>query len=82
MKSDRLEDRVAEMLTTPRLYHKCWLDAAAVTVAEVGLLRRSFQRLHRRAQQAEAQALREGRRADRMAGQLRRLLTQGGCRGC
>lgn len=69
-----IERRFSELLATSRIYHREWVDRSAAALAELEQLRRRAQRLHRRAQQAEAQALREGRRADRMAAQLRLML--------
>lgn len=66
-----LETRLERLLTEPRPYSREWLDEAAALVVEVAETRRRALRFHRRSQAAEAEALREGRRADA----LRRRLT-------
>ena len=74
-----VERRLADFLAKgPAPYSRGWIDEASALVAEVALCRKSFQRVHRRAQRGEALAHREGKRADSLARQLRRLLTSPG----
>lgn len=70
-----LEHRLEGLLTEPRVYDGKWLDKAAAMVVEVAETRQRALRMHRRCQAAEAESMREGRRADRMARQLRARLT-------
>lgn len=67
-----IEDRVADIAIKSKRAPD-WLDRAAAVVGDVCMLRKAFQRMHRRCQRAEALAQREGRRADRMATLLRRI---------
>lgn len=76
--SRKIEQRLSEILAEGgQPYDRVWLDKAATVLADVEALRRRAQRLHRRAQLAERDVIREGKRADIMAGKLRRLLTTG-----
>jgi hypothetical protein len=59
------------------IYDKAWLDRAAALAVDLAEFRIAAVRMHRRAQQAERLAFREGQRADRLAGKVRRLLTRG-----
>jgi hypothetical protein len=69
-----IEEKLASIIADRRTT-RAWLDAASSAIGEVAVLRKSFQRMHRRAQRAEAQALREGKRADALSGKLQRALT-------
>jgi hypothetical protein len=78
---DRLTEAVAEgvQLARSRRHDPQWIERTSAAIGDVTLLRRSFQRMHRRCQRAEADALREGQRADQLAGLLRQALTARRC---
>jgi hypothetical protein len=75
-KKKLIEERLLDVLKGSAIYDRPWLAAASAITAEVRSLRLSIQRLHRRAQRAEKQALIEGRRADELARRVRALLTR------
>ena len=64
-----IEQHLGDLMALPGapIKNKVWLEMASQLVGELHAFRLSFQRLHRRCQRAEKDAVREGRRADRFA---------------
>lgn len=79
-RSKPIEERLVKLLADGgQPYDRAWVDRAAFLVADVEALRRRCAMLHRRAQRAESDSLREGKRADRVAKSLRRALSADKC---